>query len=979
MNILGQKHTNIIRTVIFLVCVLFLRDFSYAKEVITDNFDSDLSNWTVSQNKHFKIIDGSLVNNTVYTDSLKLKEENIGDFNLKFMLKFLSNNDPMPGHFSIAIDRGYGTWRFYFTSNKNTSQFTSKFYPTDAENNAKALFNEVNQLPLPTDEWMQIEITCNQQSYELKIDDKKFILGTAPGYGTISFGSYKQPVKIDNFVITYEKPAPLSPNLLINGSFEYATNPDIPDYWAGNGSRYRTQGMPSELYTESAIEMFYEKFYLDKQTSFEGNNSMRIQAPFHLQSRNINVKKDNNYTISFYIKATNNNQKVSIGATSDSIENPLKDNIIEVNKEWSRHKLHLTNYQHSSLSFFIKPLTDDKIWVDAVQIEAGDKATPFMPCWHDYGFLLPEDVNKNQCLSNTKAVQNQQQPTEIISNRDIIISDIKLVSEDPLRNSYNLHLKVENKTDKKRKFNVTACVTAKSETEQIKVLSEEFSPGKIQSLVFTNFTVIDLRVCFNILVVDEQGDTIMQIRDFIDTPAPMQIYTEWSYYTNEKEANIIVQFDQNYTIPKNSTLHLSVYATGHPQYPPIKKTFPVTDIKNRQIVTIPTARLKKEKLFTVTATLINDNGEKLISADTRLITHYPTETEVKINRINRGVYINKEPFIPYGILVSGMEMKQLEYYKKCGFSYIQLISHWNKIENNLKFLEDCKNLDINVIAFHVSRPYSIDPVDIVDKYRASPAFIGIVPNDESASRSVYDRAVRIKASNPTIINCVNHHFISYRAFANRIDGFPGDVMSIDRYPFIQQPPGRPQMTGDIFSYQLCLEMMNRDARRERKPVFVWLQGAERFAKEPTPQQLTWQTYIALVNNCMGFTYFGGIPNSKIVWDRIQSLNKEVQSLKPALFSMEEDPTVFGANQATRDNIRILPKKLANEMTLICVNESFNHVNAAIDLSTLTSIMNKNVDILFEDRSLQIDEKGILKDDFKPFERHVYKIILQKEL
>jgi hypothetical protein len=971
MNFSRQKQINIGRTAIFLLCVLFLAHSAYATESITDNFDSDSNNWTVSHNKHFKIIDGSLINNTVYSDYIGLKEKDIGDFNLTFMLKFLSNNEEMPGHFAITINRGYGTWKLYFTSNKNTSQFTSKFYAAGAAKNAKALFNEVHKLPLPLDKELKIEITCSRQRYELKVADKKILLGTAPGYGTLTFGSYKQPVALDNFVITYEKPAPLSPNLLINGSFEYATNPDIPDYWAGNGKRYRTQGLTADLYTEKALGIFHEKFYLDKQTAFDGKNSMRIQAPFHLQSKNINVKPNNNYTISFYIKASNNGQTVSIGATPDAINTPFKDNIITVNKEWSRHELHLTDYPQKSLSFFVNPLTADKIWVDAIQIEAGNEATPFMPCWHDDGFLLPEDVNQNQCLSNTHAVRKNTHPKHIIVNSEIIISEMKLVSKDPLNKSYNLLLKVENKTDKKRRFNVTACLTAKSESEQVKVYSKEFPPKEIQSLEIMNFKVSDLRVCVNILVVDEQGNTIKQIRDFIDTPEPMRIYTEWSYYTNEKEANIIVQFAENYSVPKNSTLQLSAFATGHPQYPLVKKTFPVKDTAGRQIFVIPTSRLIKEKLFTVTATLINDTGKKLISASARLITHYPTQTEVKINRINRGVYVNKEPFIPYGILVSGLETNQLEYYKSCGFSYIQLVSHWNKIEKNLTFLENCNNLDINVIAFHVSRPYSVDPADIVEKYSLSPAFIGIVPNDESASLSVYDRAIRVTAANPTILNCVNNHFISYRAFANRIDGFPGDVLSIDRYPFIMQPIGRPQMTGDIFSYELCLEMMNRDARRERKPVFVWLQGAESFAKEPTVQQLTWQTYIALVNNCMGFTYFGGIPNSEIVWERMQSLNQEVQTLKPVLFSMEKDPKVFGANQVTEDNIRILAKKLGNEITVICVNDSFYSVNAAINLSETGS--SKSAEILFEGRKCQIDEKGILKDVFAPFERHVYRI------
>ena len=220
---------------------------------------------------------------------------------------------------------------------------------------------------------------------------------------------------------------------------------------------------------------------------------------------------------------------------------------------------------------------------------------------------------------------------------------------------------------------------------------------------------------------------------------------------------------------------------------------------------------------------------------------------------------------------------------------------------------------------------------------------------------------------------VNHHFHSYQAFANRIDGFPGDVLSIDRYPFIVQPPGRPQSTNDIYSIEQCAEMMDRDGSRERKPVYMWLQAAERFSKEPTPQQLTWQTYIPLVNHCMGFTYFGGIPSSERVWARMIALNKEIETLVPALFSLEEEPAVTAADQTTRENIRFLAKKLGDEVIVICVNRSLNQVDATLDLAHAGVGGQRAAEALFEDREVQTDASGKLKDAFGPMERHVYRV------
>jgi hypothetical protein len=210
------------------------------------------------------------------------------------------------------------------------------------------------------------------------------------------------------------------------------------------------------------------------------------------------------------------------------------------------------------------------------------------------------------------------------------------------------------------------------------------------------------------------------------------------------------------------------------------------------------------------------------------------------------------------------------------------------------------------------------------------------------------------------------------AFANRIDGFPGDVLSIDRYPFILQPPGRPQTTCDIYSFELTLEMMDKDGKRERKPVYCWLQSSERFAKEPSPEQLTWQTYIALANHCMGFTYFGGIPNSKIVWNKMIELNKEVELLKSSLFSLEDEPHVSIEGDAS-EKIRVLAKKLKDELTIICVNRTLYPIEATLELSKANVKDRRTVKVLFEKRNLETDEEGKLKDKFKPLERHVYRL------
>ena len=62
--------------------------------------------------------------------------------------------------------------------------------------------------------------------------------------------------------------------------------------------------------------------------------------------------------------------------------------------------------------------------------------------------------------------------------------------------------------------------------------------------------------------------------------------------------------------------------------------------------------------------------------------------------------------------------------------------------------------------------------------------------------------------------------------------------------------------------------------------------------------------------------------------------------------------------------------------MICVNNSFYPVNAKLDLSATELPLSEEVEVKFENRKLSIDKANILKDEFKPFERHVYKLQLK---
>lgn len=969
-----MRKTNM---VILVLSAFFVFHVSMgAERTIVDSFDAGLENWGKPLNSYFQIKNGMLVNDTPYVSAIGLKDKSIGAFSLSFKLKFLPGAEKLAGHFSIGIDRGHGSWKLYFTRNDKQSLIRNHFLKKDREKGGKRPFDETISLDLPSDEWMMVTLTAREGRFEMKINDKCFVLGAAPGFGGIGFSCYRQPVAIDDLKLTYSEPEPLSHNLQINGSFEHATNPDIPDYWGGTGTRYRTNGLPGNICTAAGLAEFRDKFFLDETQARFGKKSIRVEYPFHLLGKAIGLEAKQDYTVSCYIKSDEDNRRIQIGATPADIGKPSTCKTIMANREWRRYEFILRDYPHGTLSFFVCPLDTGKVWIDGIQVEKGRSATPFTPCWYDSGFDLPADVNRNQCSGNTNGIEGTLARHDLVALEKLTVSSLALHPVDPATHTFNLLFDLRNCTEKEKKLTVVACVTAKDGREQVKTALANVGQEKDARLELGSFCVDDLRCTVNISLIDESGKTVKQHREFVDVPQSLRIYPEFSFYTTEKDARIVADFGVDGKELKDKILELTTIVSGYPSYPCLKKSYRLSPMRRRQLFSIPISRLNAGQDYTVKARVIDQHGKTVMSADAALQKYTPHLVEVKINRINRGIYVNGEPFIPYGVLASGFGLEQLRYYHKCGFSYLCFMSSWQSIEENLEFLANCAKEKVKAIAFHLARPHGLSPAQAVKYYKKSPALIGVIPNDESSDRIVYKKVQEAKLAYPEIISCGNQHFHSYRAFAERIEGFPGDVLSIDRYPFILQPPGRPQMTNDIYSFELCLEMMDRDGKRERKPVFCWLQAAERFAKEPTPRQLTWQTYIALVNHCMGFTYFGGLPQSRFCWRRMRELNRELRQLKPYLFSLDEEPEINVRNTLARESVRHLAKRLDDRIIIIAVSRSFYPIDAAFDLSCVEVSSGKAV-VMFENRKLELKD-NTLADRFSPFARHVYEIRIKGE-
>ncbi len=149
-------------------------------------------------------------------------------------------------------------------------------------------------------------------------------------------------------------------NIAINPSFEEETIEGLPDYYRGGVA--------------------------DRENIYEGKKSCRIEGKlvFRISPQ---VKKETDFTLSFYMKSDKEDTKALV--CSDVIG---YKNVFNINREWKRYSLtfkvpaKLSKYKHSiciliygSGTFWHKAGTrlGKKIWIDAIQLEKGTKASKF--------------------------------------------------------------------------------------------------------------------------------------------------------------------------------------------------------------------------------------------------------------------------------------------------------------------------------------------------------------------------------------------------------------------------------------------------------------------------------------------------------------------------------------------------------------------------------------------------------------------------
>jgi len=248
--------------------------------------------------------------------------------------------------------------------------------------------------------WVDMSISLKGADLKIWVDGNLTVnCNKIPiGNGKFTFYSYQNQVELTrisaNVLKTDVKCVKMdSCNMAMNASFEQCTLDTLPDYWGVSH-----WGIGYDVMKNHAD--WVKRFKSTADCAYEGKRSLYINNPkngpaesaYNAWSCNFGMVATTTYTLSAYMKAEKPGMKIQMGNYRGMSK------AFELTTEWKRYEMILQRGPNGlygdMLSF--KPLNQGGYWIDAVQLEKGEKASVFQMANADKHLLVHEGNAEKQ-------------------------------------------------------------------------------------------------------------------------------------------------------------------------------------------------------------------------------------------------------------------------------------------------------------------------------------------------------------------------------------------------------------------------------------------------------------------------------------------------------------------------------------------------------------------------------------------------------
>jgi hypothetical protein len=239
---------------------------------------------------------------------------------------------------------------------------------------------------------------------------------------------------------------------------------------------------------------------------------------------------------------------------------------------------------------------------------------------------------------------------------------------------------------------------------------------------------------------------------------------------------------------------------------------------------------------------------------------------------------------------------------------------------------------------------------VLDEPHANPDYV----------QKAYKLAKSLDPNRPAFIN------ITPYGLNMKIGGLPGDILAIDTYAVNFD-------SSNIADVGKVAEKAYRQAcEKSGRPTLMFLQGMSNYLmvwRGPNPDEMTAQTYSALIKGVTGIYYFTAFIWPSDTWQRTCALAREIQELKPIMLTGE--PVMIGSDN---DEIIHSSFEFHDKIYIIAVNVS-NQIQKVRFAMKKRSVY--RIEYLFENRNEEFNSAD-LQMGFAPYERKCICVDKQKQ-
>jgi hypothetical protein len=467
------------------------------------------------------------------------------------------------------------------------------------------------------------------------------------------------------------------------------------------------------------------------------------------------------------------------------------------------------------------------------------------------------------------------------------------------------------------------------------------------------------------LRADDSGDLYFSgVRD-LEPPTSLTVRTQYDLYTREGTLRARVQLNVGRALLAGARLNLKIHDSAGNEVASTTVDAPQQETEAE----IGIGSLKNGD-YVLKAELKTGGGVFAASKDFRKLP--PVANEVKTDHFARMAAVNGKPFFPIGLMLEGNQTPEcIKYYAESGVNSVSVIARLSDYPGMTKLLDCAAENNVKVLlqfAAPQDEEAKKNTAKFMRTFKDHPAVLAWFLFDEIFTiewgknnyRAVATGCTEFKQLEPYHPVHINENSYGLSFLKNAKLEFPGDVVSLDHYPY---PPDS--------SLQLVsthAKTMWETGQRDGKPCWMYLFGAGYTfwaSRDLTPAEQDFETYTAIINGIRGIHYFADHPKSKTHWARMKGLFREVKELAPILAATAKAPVI----KCNTPAIECLVKQSETGVYLITVNNTKDPVNARFDLSKVRDGGNR-AEALFENRKVRIEHRS-LADTFDGFQRHVY--------